>query len=86
MGYQEATIECDGEHSHQWNDKGEIQSGEEIFCQTCMDKLNEKISELEEKLQNSENEVEDRNATIRGLEEQIEALEKHIEELQHVVN
>lgn len=81
MGYEPSTIECDGEHTRMWNDKGEIESGDKLYCQTCFDKLKERIAELEEELKNSNDDVEDREARVEQLEGQEKELNKEIEKL-----
>jgi polyhydroxyalkanoate synthesis regulator phasin len=93
MVYEAGTIECDGEHTHAWNDKGKIDDGEEIYCQECMDKLKEKISELEQDVNEKINdmdkmedelkkEIEDAKTKIEELEEQNYVLKERIEGLQ----
>jgi len=57
-------IKCDGEHSMGWNDKGDINDGDEVYCEQCYAKLKDRITELE-------GEVEEKNKLIEELEQNI---------------
>lgn len=70
MGYDKPTVECDGDHPG-FGSSNEISDGEEVYCQGCVETLNERIKELEGELESAKEELLESQNTTEELEQQL---------------
>ena len=70
MGYDKPTVECDGDHPG-FGSSTEISDGEEVYCQGCVETLNERIKELEGELESAKDELGAEQDIVQDLKQQL---------------